>query len=322
MKLFEKIKSFFRKFTIKKLPENTEVSSGVYALKNERNVDSIEAMLPDYAYMLSSSEILDLIARFPVKRRVDMLDTYRKYITPYELATFISKKLDQDERLKALRVFQNNFDLYDLYSILDNVSPDRRVDAVDGIIDRLDSHSLAEVIKDYVPLTCRKEVMFKYEEMLDQFSKASIVEKLLPDDILDVIEKYKNEFTKISLMEVIKALPENKTAVGLGMCIDKLDDSQVAEIIMYSVPEKYRLKLLFEAADKLKSSTITDIIRYSLSDRDKKLAVLRLKYYLDENNLAEIVENHMSTDSEMIEKLRDKMYIEDLAYFRKKAIGG
>ena len=322
MKLFEKIRDFFRKFKIKKLPAGEEINPGLLALREEKNPDTIEAMLPEYVHSLSSSEVLELIAKMPVKRRLFMLDTYKKYITPYELASFVSSKLDQDEKVKALQEFQYNFDLYDVYNVLDNISPDRRVEAVDRIIDRLDTYSLAEVIKNYVPLVDRKDMMFKYADRLDQFSKAAIIEKMLPEDILDVIEKYKDEFTQTILFEVVKALPENRIAVGLGMCQDKLDDSQVAEIIMYMVPEKQRLKSLFEVANRLKSATMADIIRCSLSDRDKKLAVLRLKYYMEDEHVAEIVQNHMSTDSEMIEKLKDKMLLEDLVYFRKKAIGG
>ena len=322
MKLFEKIRDFFRKFKIKRLPAGSDVNPQVAAIMVEKNADTIEAMLPDCINYLSSVEILELIAKLPVKRRLFMLDTYKKYITPYELAGFVATKLDQDERLKALELFQYNLDLYDLYSVLDNVSPDRRIEALEKILDRLDSYSLSEVIKNYIPLVDRKDIMFKYEDMLDMFSKASIVEKLTPEDTLDVIEKYKNDFTKTVLFDIIKTLPENRIALALGMCQDKLDDSQVAELIMYSIPERERLKSLFEVAGRLKSATIADIIRCSLSDRDKKLALLRLKYFMEDEHVAEIVQNHMSTDSEMIEKLKDKMLLEDLAYFRKKAIGG
>lgn len=322
MKLFEKIKDFFRRFTRKQLPAGSEVNPSVLAIKAEKNIDTIEAMMPECVQMLTSSEIVELIAKFPIKRRFFMLDTYRKYITPYELSSFIARKLDQESRLNALQAFQYSLDLPDILNILDNVSPDRRVEALDRIIDRLDAYSLSEVIKNYIPLVDRKDIMIKYEDILDQFSKASIVEKLQPDDILDVIEKYKNDFTKTILFDVVRSLPENKIAVGLGMCQDRLTDSQVAEIIMYSIPEKQRLKSLFEVADRLKSATIADIIRCSLSERDKKLAVLRLKYNMEDEHIAEIVQNHMSTDTEMIEKLKDKMLLEDLVYFRKKAIGG
>ena len=315
--LVEKIKNFFKKLHLKRIAESTDTNKIVWLIKKEKDIDKIQSMLSNYATVLTSSEIIGIIEKLPVVNRLDLLISYKKFITPYDLCEFIVKRLDTDRKIKALKEFREQLDLFDIFKVFENISPDRRQDALEVIIDRLDSCNLSEIIIRYIPFAERKEVLFKYEDSLDIISKVEIIKKMPSNDIVEAIEKYENILSKNNIMEILDAIPASKISKALKISKDKLLSSQIADIIIYKALEKDRLELLIDCADEMNPASITDVIKDSLSNEDKKSALLKLQDKLDEKHIAEVIQYYLKDDREIIELLQDKMYEEDVQYFKK-----
>ena len=315
--LVEKVKNFFSKLHMKRLSESSDTSKIAWLIKKEKDIDKIQSMLSSYATILSSLDLLEIISRLPVNKRLDELVKYKKYITPYDLSEFIVKKLDTNWKINALKEFKGQFDLFDIYKIFENISPDRRRDALDIISDRLDASSLSEIIRKYIPYAGRKDVLYKYEENIDVLSKVAIIKKMPSSDVVDAIERYKEELSKNNIMEILESIPSSKIPKVLNIAKDKLSSSQLSEIIIYKALEKDRLNLLLSCSDKMEPATISDVIKDSLNNDEKKTALLELKDNLDEKHIAEIIQYYLKDDNELIDLLENKMFDEDVQYFKK-----
>lgn len=315
--VFEKIKNFFKSKHMKRIAESSDTSRLFWLIKKEKDIGKIQCMLSNYVTVLSSDEILEIISKMPVKNRLDMLSSYKRYITPYDLSEFIVKKLDTDWKIKALNEFKDILDIFDIYKIFENISPDKRIEALDVIVDRLDSSNLADMIKKYVPYSQRKEAILKYDNQLDVFSKVGIIKKMPSNDIAEVLEKYKDILSSSNILEILDKVPSSKIEKAINVVKDKLTSSSLADIITYKALEKDRLNLLLECSDYIEPAMIADIIKNALDNENRKIAILHLKDKLDEKLIGEIVQYYLKDDKELIEQLKNNMYEEDYNYLKK-----
>ncbi len=316
MKIFEKIKAFFNRIYVKKLAVSLDTQRIVNLIKKEKDIKKVEEMLSNYSSVLTSLEFCDIISKYPMKSREELLLKFKKFITPYDLCDFLIKKLDTSHKLSSLGEFKYNLDLYDLYEVLENISPDKREEALDIIADRLDSYELSEVIQNYIPAYCRKDMLYKYESILDSISKVSVIKSMPSKDIIDALEKYKDEILPSHLSEILDNVNETNLLDALDKVSNNLTEVQIADFISYKLPEKQRLDALVKFSDLLTKGNICDIIKYSIDDvSDKKKALILLKDKIDEKHIAEIIQYYMIDDKELIEKLKDKLYEEDKIYF-------
>lgn len=315
--VFEKIKNFFKSKHMKRIAESSDTSKLFWLIKKEKDIGKIQCMLSNYVTVLSSDEILEIISKMPVKNRLDMLSSYKRYITPYDLSEFIVKKLDTDWKIKALNEFKDILDIFDIYKIFENISPDKRIEALDVIVDRLDSSNLADMIKKYVPYSQRKEAILKYDNQLDVFSKVGIIKKMPSNDIAEVLEKYKDILSSSNILEILDKVPSSKIEKVINVVKDKLTSSSLADIITYKALEKDRLNLLIECSDYIEPAMIADIIKNALDNENRKIAILHLKDKLDEKLIGEIVQYYLKDDKELIEQLKNNMYEEDYNYLKK-----
>lgn len=315
--VFEKIKNFFKSKHMKRIAESSDTSRLFWLIKKEKDIGKIQCMLSNYVTVLSSDEILEIISKMPVKNRLDMLSSYKRYITPYDLSEFIVKKLDTDWKIKALNEFKDILDIFDIYKIFENISPDKRIEALDVIVDRLDSSNLADMIKKYVPYSQRKEAILKYDNQLDVFSKVGIIKKMPSNDIAEVLEKYKDILSSSNILEILDKVPFSKIEKVINVVKDKLTSSSLADIITYKALEKDRLNLLLECSDYIEPAMIADIIKNALDNENRKIAILHLKDKLDEKLIGEIVQYYLKDDKELIEQLKNNMYEEDYNYLKK-----
>lgn len=315
--VFEKIKNFFKSKHMKRIAESSDTSRLFWLIKKEKDIGKIQCMLSNYVTVLSSDEILEIISKIPVKNRLDMLSSYKRYITPYDLSEFIVKKLDTDWKIKALNEFKDILDIFDIYKIFENISPDKRIEALDVIVDRLDSSNLADMIKKYVPYSQRKEAILKYDDQLDVFSKVGIIKKMPSNDIAEVLEKYKDILSSSNILEILDKVPSSKIEKVINVVKDKLTSSSLADIITYKALEKDRLNLLLECSDYIEPAMIADIIKNALDNENRKIAILHLKDKLDEKLIGEIVQYYLKDDKELIEQLKNNMYEEDYNYLKK-----
>ncbi len=315
--VFEKIKNFFKSKHMKRIAESSDTSRLFWLIKKEKDIGKIQCMLSNYVTVLSSDEILEIISKMPVKNRLDMLSSYKRYITPYDLSEFIVKKLDTDWKIKALNEFKDILDIFDIYKIFENISPDKRIEALDVIVDRLDSSNLADMIKKYVPYSQRKEAILKYDNQLDVFSKVGIIKKMPSNDIAEVLEKYKDILSSSNILEILDKVPSSKIEKVINVVKDKLTSSSLADIITYKALEKDRLNLLLECSDYIEPAMIADIIKNALDNENRKIAILHLKDKLDEKLIGEIVQYYLKDDKELIEQLKNNMYEEDYNYLKK-----
>ena len=315
--VFEKIKNFFKSKHMKRIAESSDTSKLFWLIKKEKDIGKIQCMLSNYVTVLSSDEILEIISKMPVKNRLDMLSSYKRYITPYDLSEFIVKKLDTDWKIKALNEFKDILDIFDIYKIFENISPDKRIEPLDVIVDRLDSSNLADMIKKYVPYSQRKEAILKYDNQLDVFSKVGIIKKMPSNDIAEVLEKYKDILSSSNILEILDKLPSSKIEKVINVVKDKLTSSSLADIITYKALEKDRLNLLLECSDYIEPAMIADIIKNALDNENRKIAILHLKDKLDEKLIGEIVQYYLKDDKELIEQLKNNMYEEDYNYLKK-----
>ncbi len=315
--VFEKIKNFFKSKHMKRIAESSDTSKLFWLIKKEKDIGKIQCMLSNYVTVLSSDEILEIISKMPVKNRLDMLSSYKRYITPYDLSEFIVKKLDTDWKIKALNEFKDILDIFDIYKIFENISPDKRIEALDVIVDRLDSSNLADMIKKYVPYSQRKEAILKYDNQLDVFSKVGIIKKMPSNDIAEVLEKYKDILSSSNILEILDKVPSSKIEKVINVVKDKLTSSSLADIITYKALEKDRLNLLLECSDYIEPAMIADIIKNALDNENRKIAILHLKDKLDEKLIGEIVQYYLKDDKELIEQLKNNMYEEDYNYLKK-----
>lgn len=315
--VFEKIKNFFKSKHMKRIAESSDTSRLFWLIKKEKDIGKIQCMLSNYVTVLSSDEILEIISKMPVKNRLDMLSSYKRYITPYDLSEFIVKKLDTDWKIKALNEFKDILDIFDIYKIFENISPDKRIEALDVIVDRLDSSNLADMIKKYVPYSQRKEAILKYDNQLDVFSKVGIIKKMPSNDIAEVLEKYKDILSSSNILEILDKVPSSKIEKVINVVKDKLTSSSLADIITYKALEKDRLNLLLECSDYIEPAMIADIVKNALDNENRKIAILHLKDKLDEKLIGEIVQYYLKDDKELIEQLKNNMYEEDYNYLKK-----
>lgn len=315
--VFEKIKNFFKSKHMKRIAESSDTSRLFWLIKKEKDIGKIQCMLSNYVTVLSSDEILEIISKMPVKNRLDMLSSYKRYITPYDLSEFIVKKLDTDWKIKALNEFKDILDIFDIYKIFENISPDKRIEALDVIVDRLDSSNLADMIKKYVPYSQRKEAILKYDNQLDVFSKVGIIKKMPSNDIAEVLEKYKDILSSSNILEILDKVPSSKIEKVINVVKDKLTSSSLADIIIYKALEEDRLNLLLECSDYIEPAMIADIIKNALDNENRKIAILHLKDKLDEKLIGEIVQYYLKDDKELIEQLKNNMYEEDYNYLKK-----
>lgn len=315
--VFEKIKNFFKSKHMKRIAESSDTSRLFWLIKKEKDIGKIQCMLSNYVTVLSSDEIIEIISKMPVKNRLDMLSSYKRYITPYDLSEFIVKKLDTDWKIKALNEFKDILDIFDIYKIFENISPDKRIEALDVIVDRLDSSNLADMIKKYVPYSQRKEAILKYDNQLDVFSKVGIIKKMPSNDIAEVLEKYKDILSSSNILEILDKVPSSKIEKVINVVKDKLTSSSLADIITYKALEKDRLNLLLECSDYIEPAMIADIIKNALDNENRKIAILHLKDKLDEKLIGEIVQYYLKDDKELIEQLKNNMYEEDYNYLKK-----
>lgn len=315
--VFEKIKNFFKSKHMKRIAESSDTSKLFWLIKKEKDIGKIQCMLSNYVTVLSSDEILEIISKMPVKNRLDMLSSYKRYITPYDLSEFIVKKLDTDWKIKALNEFKDILDIFDIYKIFENISPDKRIEALDVIVDRLDSSNLADMIKKYVPYSQRKEAILKYDNHLDVFSKVGIIKKMPSNDIAEVLEKYKDILSSSNILEILDKVPSSKIEKVINVVKDKLTSSSLADIITYKALEKDRLNLLLECSDYIEPAMTADIIKNALDNENRKIAILHLKDKLDEKLIGEIVQYYLKDDKELIEQLKNNMYEEDYNYLKK-----
>lgn len=315
--VFEKIKNFFKSKHMKRIAESSDTSKLFWLIKKEKDIGKIQCMLSNYVTVLSSDEILEIISKMPVKNRLDLLSSYKRYITPYDLSEFIVKKLDTDWKIKALNEFKDILDIFDIYKIFENISPDKRIEALDVIVDRLDSSNLADMIKKYVPYSQRKEAILKYDNQLDVFSKVGIIKKMPSNDIAEVLEKYKDILSSSNILEILDKVPSSKIEKVINVVKDKLTSSSLADIITYKALEKDRLNLLLECSDYIEPAMIADIIKNALDNENRKIAILHLKDKLDEKLIGEIVQYYLKDDKELIEQLKNNMYEEDYNYLKK-----
>lgn len=315
--VFEKIKNFFKSKHMKRIAESSDTSKLFWLIKKEKDIGKIQCMLSNYVTVLSSDEILEIISKMPVKNRLDMLSSYKRYITPYDLSEFIVKKLDTDWKIKALNEFKDILDIFDIYKIFENISPDKRIEALDVIVDRLDSSNLADMIKKYVPYSQRKEAILKYDNQLDVFSKVGIIKKMPSNDIAEVLEKYKDILSSSNILEILDKVPSSKIEKVINVVKDKLTSSSLADIITYKALEKDRLNLLLECSDYIEPAMIADIVKNALDNENRKIAILHLKDKLDEKLIGEIVQYYLKDDKELIEQLKNNMYEEDYNYLKK-----
>lgn len=315
--VFEKIKNFFKSKHMKRIAESSDTSRLFWLIKKEKDIGKIQCMLSNYVTVLSSDEILEIISKMPVKNRLDMLSSYKRYITPYDLSEFIVKKLDTYWKIKALNEFKDILDIFDIYKIFENISPDKRIEALDVIVDRLDSSNLADMIKKYVPYSQRKEAILKYDNQLDVFSKVGIIKKMPSNDIAEVLEKYKDILSSSNILEILDKVPSGKIEKVINVVKDKLTSSSLADIITYKALEKDRLNLLLECSDYIEPAMIADIIKNALDNENRKIAILHLKDKLDEKLIGEIVQYYLKDDKELIEQLKNNMYEEDYNYLKK-----
>ncbi len=316
MKIIDIIKSFLNKIKLKRLPEATNSDNVILLIKKEKNPEKIKDILGNYMLYLTSYEIIDIISKLPINDRIETLLKYRKYITPYDLSDFIVKKLDTNRKMIALKEFQMQLDLYDIYNIFDNISPDRREEALDSIIDRFDSYAVSDIIKKYIPFKQRKNLLYKYEDIIDSISKASIILQMPVKDKLEATEKYINEISKINLLEIVTSFPEKNISEATIKFAQKLSMTQISDIIIYNIPEDNRKDTLIKVSEYLNSSIISDIIKYCLKNEERREVLIELKEKLDEKNIAEIVQYFLKDDIELINILKDKMYTEDVMYFK------
>lgn len=315
--VFEKIKNFFKSKHMKRIAESSDTSKLFWLIKKEKDIGKIQCMLSNYVTVLSSDEIIEIISKMPVKNRLDMLSSYKRYITPYDLSEFIVKKLDTDWKIKALNEFKDILDIFDIYKIFENISPDKRIEALDVIVDRLDSSNLADMIKKYVPYSQRKEAILKYDNQLDVFSKVGIIKKMPSNDIAEVLEKYKDILSSSNILEILDKVPSSKIEKVINVVKDKLTSSSLADIITYKALEKDRLNLLLECSDYIEPAMIADIVKNALDNENRKIAILHLKDKLDEKLIGEIVQYYLKDDKELIEQLKNNMYEEDYNYLKK-----
>lgn len=297
MNFFLKLKNILFKNKMKRISSESNSEKIIKIALKEKNPDRIMELLSNTGFSLTSEEISRIIEKLPINRRVEAMRIAKRYLTPYDLFEMINHKLDTSNKLLALNEFQNQLDLYDIYKIFDNLSPDKRTEALNMCIDRFDSFSLGELVKLYIPLSERAEILDKYNQLIDSYSKADILKKLIPDETIKGLEKYAGELSSNNIFEIITALPNNNVFFALEVSYQYLIPNQIKDIIMYYIPEYKRLEILEICSDRLDISNITDIINNSIPEKDREEAIIKLIDKLDLNHIEEIVQDlNVSSD--------------------------
>lgn len=320
MKLLEKIKAIFFKRKVKALPEvSNEIEKIVLLAVKEKNTDKVLDILRMYCFEMSSNSIIHIIAHLPMKKRVEGIEIAQKYITPYDLSDLAMRKLDFEGKINVLEKFQNRLDLEDMYSLLNNIPPDQRVNALKRCVDRFDSFALSEVIKRYVPLYDRLDCLNLYHNRLDGSAKANIIKELDADRKFAALGKYQKELNKTDLYDIVCSTEANRISDVLNVVYNNLTSKQISDIIQYYVPEKRKLETLYKCCYRLDSSTISDLIKYTVPEEQKEEALISLQNRIKSNNIGEILQLCVRSVN-ALKKVQHNLDAEDVEYF-KNTIG-
>ncbi|MBR3152558.1 MAG: hypothetical protein IKF52_03010 [Clostridia bacterium] len=310
MNFFARIKNIFFKKKMKRLVAGPDPDKTAQIALKERNPDKILEILNNSSYILTSEEITTLISRLPIKRRVEGMKIAKNYLMPYNLFELINYKLDNLSKVEALSEFQDDIDLYEIYEIFNNMAPDRRVAALEKCIDRFDPSSLGELIEVYIPISERGDMLYKYDSLIDPFSKAAIIMKMIPDESIEALKKYCTEINSSNICYIISSLPSTHVEGALRVSYNQLNSNQIRNIIMYNVPEKQRLNLLEICSDKLDIAARTDIIRYGIPEKEIENAVTTLADYLDKEHVSGIVED-LKISAKFLKVLNEKFGLKE-----------
>ena len=317
MKIFEKIKTFFFGKKIKALPENgIEIDKISLMAITEKNPENVLNILKNYGSEMKSESIVNIISHLPLDRRVEAIEICDKYIIPYDLAELTLKKLDYRGKITVLEKYQDRLDLEDIYHLLDNIPPDQRKIALDKCVDSLDSLSISEIIKNYIPLYERLDCLNAYYEKLDGYSKASIIEVLDSDRKIEALKKYVKEISKLDLMDIVCETETNRIPELLEIVYDKLSSKQIMDIIQYYVPDEKKLETMYKCCSNLDSATISDLIKYVIPEGQKEEALIAMQNRIKSNNIGDILQFCVKS-VKALKKVQHNLEPEDVEYFKK-----
>lgn len=289
MRFFSRIKNIFFKRKMKLLSDSPNTDKAVELALKEKNPEKIIDILNNTSNILTSNEIATIISKLPIKKRLEGMIIARKNINAYDLYELIDKKLDNLSKVNAIKEFQDDLNLYELFGIFNNLSPDRRTEALEQCIDRFDPSSLGELIESYIPLSERGDMLYKYDSIIDPFSKTQIIMKMIPDEGVEALKKYCNEINSNNIFYIINSFPTTYISDALRFSYKNLNSNQIRNIIMYKVPEEQRLNLLEICSEKLDIAARTDIIKYGISESEIETAVTAISDYLDVEHVSSII---------------------------------
>lgn len=314
MKFFERIKNIFFRSKHQALPESINADKIILLTKKERDPEKVLNILRNYCALLQSSEISQIIYNLPANKRVEGIEIAQKYLTPYDIYDIALKKIDYIGKLEILEKFQYRLDLEDIFQLFNNLPPDQRTNALNKCIDRFDSYSLSEAIKNYIPLYERLECLNLYQDRLDGFSKASIISNLDSQRKIDALRKYEKELNKTDLNDIICQTETSMVAKVLDIVYNELTQQQIADIIQYNIPKEQRLETLYKCCYKLDSSTIADLIKHAIPEEQKEEALVSLQNRIKSNNIGEIIQFCLKS-AKVLDKVKNNLDPEDVEFF-------
>lgn len=315
MKFSEKIKSIFFKNRIKTISTGIDSRKIILIIKKEKNADVALNILKNYCSMMSSSDISEVIVNLAISKRIEAIEIAQNYITPYDLYDIALKNLDYKGKLEVLEKFQYKLDLEDIFGLFDNLPPDQRSVALSKSIDRFDSFSLSEIIRNYIPLYERLDCLNLYHDKLDSSSKARIIEKLDSDRKIEALKQYGNEINKTDLNSIICHTETSKISSVLDVAYHNLTSQQIADIIQYYIPENEKLTTLYKCCNNLDSSNIADLIKFAIPESEKEEALVTLQNRIKSNNIGEIIQFCIK-NVHVLEKVKNNLDMEDIEYFK------
>lgn len=316
MKFFERIKEIFFGKKVKALPSSgLDIDKIVLMAINESDPEKVMDALRNHSQEMRPDSIVHIISHLPLDRRVEAIEECHEYITTYDLSELALKKLDYNGKIVILEKFQDTLDLEDIYKLFGNIPPDQRAFALNSCIDRLDSLSISEIIKKYVPLYDRLDCLNTYSDKLDGFSKAQVIESLDGTRKISALKLYVSEVNKTDLFDIVCGTETNNIANVLDVVYENLTSKQIMDIIQYYVPEDKKLETMYKCCNKLDSSTISDLIKYVIPQNQKEEALVAMQNRIKSNNIGEILQFCVRTIS-ALEKVKHNLDPEDIEYFK------
>ena len=207
------------------------------------------------------------------------------------------------KRVKALPTASLEIDKIVLMAVREN-DPEKKLDILKNYSQDMNSESIVHIISN-LPMQSRLKGIEIAIRNIAPFDLAELaLKKLDYNGKIEVLDKYEYKLSVEDIYQLFNNIPPDQRSYALKKCSDRLDSSDIADIIQNYIPLYERLECLNLYSNQLDGYSIASIIK--TLDTDRKIDALRL--YEKEINRTDLYEIVCATETRKISDVLNVVY--------------